>query len=329
MSHGLDATARVLVNRYQGGLPLVARPYGVMAAELETAEERVIGLLRHLLESGVASRFGPSFDASRLGGALTLAALEVPQGRYPEVQEIVNAYPEVAHNYRRRHRLNMWFVVATATPEGIAGVLDDIAGRTGLEVLDLPKLREFYLGLRLVLEDDGSVNTGHFTGSSRGTDYTPDAADWRLIEALQAGMPLVAEPWAEVARTTGLTEDEVTTRLEAFLETGVVRRIGILPNHYRLGLRANGMSVWDVDDEDLDALGPRIGGFEFVSHCYQRPRHGSRWPYNLFAMVHGGDRDEVLAKTARIAAALEDDCRGHDVLFSDGILKKTGFRTAT
>jgi DNA-binding Lrp family transcriptional regulator len=110
------------------------------------------------------------------------------------------------------------------------------------------------------------------------------------------------------------------------IETGVVRRIGAVPNHYALGYRANGMSVWDVPDERVGALGRRIGALDFVSHCYHRPRHPPVWPYNLFAMVHGRTRDEVEAKVAEIAAILGDDCRTHTVLYSTRILKKTGLR---
>lgn len=112
------------------------------------------------------------------------------------------------------------------------------------------------------------------------------------------------------------------------LDSGVIRRMGAIPNHYRLGLRANGMSVWDVDDVQLETLGSAVGSLDFVSHCYQRPRQGQRWPYNLFAMVHGMDRDQVHAKTGRIAELLGPACRGHQVLFSSQILKKTGLRIA-
>lgn len=332
MSHGLDDLSRRLVNRFQGGVPLVARPYGEMGAVLGTSEGDVIARLGRLLRQGIATRFGPSFDASRLGGALTLAALEVPEHRYDDIREMVNAYPEVAHNYRRRHRLNMWFVVATSTPAALAAVLDDISRRSGLDVLHLPKLREFRLGLRLVLGADGRVTTGALSASpvvvAAPPSPVPDAADWRLIEALQAGMPLEPEPWRVIAGTTDMNEGRVLERLGALLAGGVIRRIGLLPNHYRLGLRANGMSVWDVADGEMGVRGEVVGRFDFVSHCYERPRRPPHWPYNLFAMVHGMDRAEVHTKTAAIAGALGAACRSHAVLFSDGILKKTGFRTA-
>jgi len=158
--------------------------------------------------------------------------------------------------------------------------------------------------------------------------FAIDDIDRRLIRATQAGLPLCPRPYAEVARITGLAEDDVLQRLDRMIENGVIRRIGVVPNHYRLGFRANGMSVWDVPDERVGELGGRIGALDFVSHCYHRPRHPPIWRYNLFAMVHGTTKAEVAEKVGRIAALIGPDCRAHDVLYSKRILKKTGLRLA-
>ena len=155
-----------------------------------------------------------------------------------------------------------------------------------------------------------------------------DAVDRRLLVATQGGLPLVAEPYEAVAEAVGIAPDEVQERLRAMLESGVVRRIGVAPNHYALGFKANGMSVWDVPDSEVAALGPEIGGLDYVSHCYRRPRRAG-WPYNLFAMVHGRDRDEVEAKVADLADRLAGRSRRHKVLYSTRILKKTGLRIAS
>jgi DNA-binding Lrp family transcriptional regulator len=120
----------------------------------------------------------------------------------------------------------------------------------------------------------------------------------------------------------------VVVRLQRLLEQGAARRIGAVPNHYRLGLRGNGMTVWDIEDAEVDALGERVGALDGVSHCYRRPRRLPLWPYNLFAMVHGRDRAQVLEGAARIEAVLAGHCLGHRVLFSEAILKKTGLRFA-
>ena len=150
--------------------------------------------------------------------------------------------------------------------------------------------------------------------------------DRRLVLATQGGLPLVARPYHALAEQLNVPVDQVLARLAAMLASGVIRRIGAVPNHYAIGYTANGMSVWDVPDERIDELGARIGALDFVTHCYHRPRKLPAWPYTLFAMVQGGSREEVLLKVAEIATLLGADCRAHDVLFSTKILKKTGLR---
>jgi len=150
--------------------------------------------------------------------------------------------------------------------------------------------------------------------------------DRALVRALQGGLPRVSRPYHAVAATLGVAPELVLARIEAMLESGAIRRIGVVPNHYRLGYTANGMSVWDVDDDQVDLLGAAVGALESVSHCYRRPRRPPLWRYNLFAMVHGKSRDEVEAKVAAIARMLGPAARAHEVLYSTRILKKTGLR---
>jgi len=153
-----------------------------------------------------------------------------------------------------------------------------------------------------------------------------DAVDRQIIIATQSGLPLVADPWGAVAVQLGLDPDEVVARVAAMQKCGVIRRVGAVPNHYALGYRANGMSVWNLPDELVGEMGRRIGALDFVSHCYHRPRHLPLWPYNLFAMVHGRTRENVEQKVEEISALLDGCSRGHEVLYSKRILKKTGLR---
>ena len=153
-----------------------------------------------------------------------------------------------------------------------------------------------------------------------------DAFDRALIAATQGGLPLVARPYEAVGAMLGASGEQVRARLTQMLEHGLIRRIGAVPNHYRLGYTANGMSVWDVADEHVDRLGELLGSQPAVSHCYRRPRKAGVWRYNLFAMLHGHTRDEVLAQAEQVAELLGPACRAHDVLFSSAILKKTGLR---
>lgn len=154
-----------------------------------------------------------------------------------------------------------------------------------------------------------------------------DDIDLKIMRATQAGLPLTSRPYHTVAEQLGLPAEEVIERMRRMQELGVIRRIGAVPNHYRLGYRFNGMTVWNVPDEKIDELGQKIGRLDFVSHCYHRPRHLPLWPYNLFAMVHGKTQQDVDGQIGRIADILGEDNLGSDVLYSTRILKKTGFRS--
>ena len=150
--------------------------------------------------------------------------------------------------------------------------------------------------------------------------------DRALIAATQGGLPLVARPYEAVGAMLGVSGEQVRQRLSSMLESGLIRRIGAVPNHYRLGYTANGMSVWDVADAQVDALARQVAQLPGVSHCYLRPRSLPVWPYNLFAMLHGRSRDEVAEQAAQLAQQLGPHCRQHDILYSSAVLKKTGLR---
>lgn len=295
---------------------------------LGTKEAILISIVHGLLADGILTRFGPLFDAERLGGCFTLGALSVPEVDFERVAAIVNAQPQVAHNYRRDHKLNMWFVLAAPGEEVLRATIDQIQDLTGLPLYDFPKQREFHLGFWLIVGDDGHVGLRRVERQRAPGTGRMDATDRAIVAATQAGLPLVPEPYTIVAEELGCDAETVMERLGNMLESGAVRRIGAVPNHYRLGLRGNGMTVWDIPDGLAGAIGERIGALEFVSHCYLRPRCPPLWPYNLFAMVHGRDRSEVQAKVEILADLVGADCRQHLVLHSTAVLKKTGLRLA-
>jgi DNA-binding Lrp family transcriptional regulator len=145
----IDATDRKILNRMQDDLPLVSHPYAAVAAELGLTEAELLSRLTALKDARVITRFGPFFDAAAMGGAFCLCAMAVPPEQFEDVLTKVNAHPEVAHNYERTHRLNMWFVLATETPEGIGDCADAIERETGVPVLRFPKLQEFFIGFRV------------------------------------------------------------------------------------------------------------------------------------------------------------------------------------
>lgn len=147
--NALDATDRAILNALQEGFPLSHRPFAEAGRALGLGEDELIARIRNLREEGAITRFGPFFDAEAMGGAFCLCAMAVPAERFDAVVTLVNAHPEVAHNYERAHRLNMWFVLATDRPDGIERVARAIEDETGLTVLRFPKLKEFFIGFRV------------------------------------------------------------------------------------------------------------------------------------------------------------------------------------
>ncbi|MBI2314004.1 MAG: Lrp/AsnC family transcriptional regulator [Betaproteobacteria bacterium] len=145
----MDDLDRAIVNRLQGSFPVSGRPFAEAAMQLGTDEDELISRIRRLLDSGVLTRFGPLYNADRMGGAFSLAAMSVGPADFERVAATVNALPEVAHNYEREHALNMWFVLATDTPEGIERAIARIEAETGYPVFNMPKLREYFVELKL------------------------------------------------------------------------------------------------------------------------------------------------------------------------------------
>ncbi|MEQ1528145.1 MAG: AsnC family transcriptional regulator [Methylococcales bacterium] len=145
----MDDIDKLIINSLQEGFPTCAAPYQQVAATLDLTEAELIARLQTLLTNGTLTRFGPLYNAELMGGALTLAAVTVPEQRFNEVTDIINAFPEVAHNYARNHELNMWFVLATETPEQIQQTITAIEQQTGLTVYNMPKQKEYFVNLKL------------------------------------------------------------------------------------------------------------------------------------------------------------------------------------
>jgi DNA-binding Lrp family transcriptional regulator len=336
----LGRTDRAICNAFQGGFPVVERPFEPAAAALRdrgvdvTAAE-LLDRVRTMDEEGVLSRFGALVDAQAIGGTATLVAMHAPEDRFDTVAEQVNAHREVAHNYEREHpHLNMWFVVSVADEERVEAVLAEIEAETGQQTYNLPKEREFRVEAKFLLNGpvaDGDVDLSALGPAVEPTDATTlTPAERDLVVEIQGGLPVTATPYGDVARATGRDVEWVVRTIKRFEREGKIRRVGVIPNHYALGYTENGMTVWDVPDDLVEEVGPAIASLDFVTHCYQRPRHEGVWPYNFFAMTHGRSEaesdervEEVRARMAEFWDVTDDDW---DTLFSTRILKKTGIR---
>jgi DNA-binding Lrp family transcriptional regulator len=338
----LDDVDRAILNAYQGGFPVVADPYEPAAEAfgehgVDVTADELHERLAAMDEAGVLTRFGALIDAEAIGGTATLVAMHAPEERFDEVAEQVNAHAEVAHNYEREHpHLNMWFVVSVADETRVAEVLAAIEDETGQETYNLPKQREFHVGAKFPVEgpledsDDG-IDLSHLGPDVDPTDrdtLTPRELD--LVVEIQGGLPTTRTPYEDVADALGEDVEWVLETIKRFDAEGKVRRVGAVPNHYSLGYSENGMTVWNVPDEVVDEVGEEIAAFDFVTHCYRRPRHEGVWPYNFFAMTHGRSEAESEARVEQVRETMAEHWdvtdEDWDTLFSTGILKKTGIR---
>ncbi|MFB6250200.1 MAG: Lrp/AsnC family transcriptional regulator [Halobellus sp.] len=331
---------RVAINAFQGGFPVLERPFEPAAAALrergiEVTASELLACVRELDEEGTLSRFGALVNAEEIGGSATLVAMHAPEERFDEVAETVNAHREVAHNYEREHpHLNMWFVVSVADEDRVEAVLEEIEAETGQPTYNLPKQQEFRVEAKFLV--DGPISEGDVDLSGLGPDVTPtDAqtlspAERDLVVEIQGGLPISPTPYADVAAAIDQPTSWVVETIKRFEREGKIRRVGVVPNHYALGYTENGMTVWNVPDERVDEVGPAVASLPFVTHCYQRPRHGGVWPYNFFAMTHGRSEAESERRIEQVRERMaeywdvgDDDW---DSLFSTQILKKTGIR---
>ncbi len=329
----LSVRERDMLNRWQRGFPFVPRPFARVARDAGMSEEEVIATVSRLQEAGVICRVG-AVVRPNTAGASTLAAVSAPEDRLEEVARTISDQPEVTHNYEREHELNLWFVVTAADRAGVDAALARIRAETGLEVLDLPMVRAFHIDLAFAIAGGGSPGDGNggmpaSPGAGDGVP-APSPFDRELLAAIEDGLPVVHEPYAEVARWLNVGEDVVISRLSALHGSGVITRFGFVIHHRELGYCANAMVVWDFDDRVLERAAGRIAAAEYVTLCYQRPRRPPRWRYNLFCMIHGTSRETVRRQidelAERVGRELGLDEVPHAVLFSRRRFKQCGAR---
>jgi DNA-binding Lrp family transcriptional regulator len=326
-------TARLL-NDFQRNFPLDPKPFARIARRLDTTTETVLVTLKALQAWGAVSRVGPVFRPNTVG-ASTLAAMAVPVAQLEAIAALISAFPQVNHNYEREHRFNLWFVVTAESQPALHETLARIQKSTGHRVLSLPLLRDYHidLGFRMQLDEhsgpvpaNGDGPTAQPAETLRGDSNSGRKGAEDFIEVVQGGLPLVDRPYREIGVRLGWSERKVIDTLQSMIDAGIIKRLGVVVRHHELGYRANAMVVWDVPEDRVDALGQQLGRQDCVTLCYQRPRCPPDWPYNLFCMVHGRDRDDVLACIGRMVNGLGLEALDHSVLFSVRRFKQRGAR---
>ena len=308
-----------LLNHWQRDFPLSHRPFAQVGQAEGAAETEVIGVFTDGMQRGAISRIGGVW-APGVGGAALLCAMAVPPERLESVAGLVSAHAGVNHNYEREHALNLWFVITGTGAEPLDEALAAIERETALPVTRLKMVRPYRIDLGFDLHRPA-------VGGSAIRQRPPrvNAADHDLAALVEAGLPLVPEPFAAWADQLGVPTEEVLARIQSWLNAGTLRRFGLVVRHHEVGFSSNAMTVFDIPDDQVDAYGERLATQPGITLCYRRER-APDWRYNLYCMVHGRSRDETLAllHAAVAGAGLQDEPR--QILFSRRRFKQTGAR---
>lgn len=317
--------ALVLADQWQRDFPLQPDPFAAVAARAGLSQQEAIELLQSLCDQGVLARIGATVRPNT-AGASTLAAMAVPENRLHEVAMLVSEHLGVNHNYEREHDINLWFVVTADNRAQVNWVLNDIAGRSGLEVLDLPLQRSYHIDLGFRITGD---RTNKNMDASSGNSWPVDDLDRQLLRALEDGLRLVMRPYYELASRIGWCESDVLARIQSLIERGIVTRFGCILRHRKLGYLANAMAVWDVPDDQVDDIAKVLARRDEVTLCYRRTRRLPTWPYNLFAMIHGQQRGVVTRQIAQTAKATGLQQFASATLFSRSCFKQSAARLSS
>ncbi|KGJ95494.1 siroheme decarboxylase subunit beta [Colwellia psychrerythraea] len=331
-----------IINNSQKGFPLTSKPYKTIAEQLAqvnivASEQEVFDAIDDLNKQEVLSRVGPVFDHKK-AGASTLAALAVPEKDLDKVAGIVNQFDQVNHNYGREHSYNLWFVVTASDMVALKSTIVNIELLTGLPVLVLPMEASYHIDLAFSINVTGVESPFHsqenkqLKQSSKISGSNDDVINLNNYEkaalrgAIEKGLPTALSPYQVIAKQLALTEQQVMMQIANWQEDGLIRRFGLVIKHRKLGYDANAMVVWNIPNDDMDKVAQKLAKCAPVSLCYQRPRRLPDWPYNLFCMIHGTDRNLVLQQIRQITEQLGLESIEKDVLFSFKAYKQHGAR---
>jgi len=316
-----DELRRCLLNDWQRGFPLAGSPFARIAAALQCTEATVLECYQQLRADGSVSRIGGVFAAGA-GGAGLLAAVAVPPARLDAVAALVSAQPGVNHNYEREHRWNLWFVLNGSSAAAVQRTMDALEAVVQLPTLRLPMRRAYRIDLGFDL--DAAVARSPIDTPAEASRPIA-AADWPLAALVEQGLPLVRRPYDLWALQLGCDGDHVVETLARWQREGTLKRFGVIVRHHELGFAANAMTVFDVPDDAVDAHGAALARDAAVTLAYRRER-AAAWPYNLYCMVHGRDRDAVRATLAGVIDRAGLAARPRETLFSRRRFKQEGAR---
>lgn len=304
-----DELDKEILDIVQKEIPLVARPFKVMAETLGTTEEILLERLSSMKGNEIR-QMSAIFDTKALGYTSSLVAARIAPDKLDEMARIFNEHPGITHNYKRNHDFNLWFTIAVPPNsrfglEKSVEILGELAQVESIRML--PTLKLYKIGVQLDVKKESDANAKvapNYTEEMRQEAMKRGLTDTdiKVIRELQKDLEIVSRPFDQWAANIGITTEELLQHAQDFVERGQMRRFSAVLNHRKAGFRANGMGVWHVSPEQADEIGMKMGSFRAVSHCYLRPIYPD-WKYNIFTMVHGRDMEECES----ILQAIEDE----------------------
>lgn len=323
----LDDVDKRLLESLQKAIPVTRYPWTLIGMPLRIPGREVLRRITRLKETGVIRQISPIFDSAALGYTSVLAAAKVPASRVDQAASVVSAHPGVSHNYRRDAEFNLWFTLAVPPGEKLEDHLNRLAGEAGLNVVHpMPALRTFHIGVMLHMTGgEDSIRPDGGTAPAR-QPVTLTERDKQIIRVTQEDLPLVVRPFERMCHELAMPFADLCGWFARMTEAGALRRIAAILRHRQTGFVANGMGVWRIDEDKIEAAGRAAARFSAVSHCYQRPSYRD-WPYNLYTMIHARTQDECEAVVDRIARELKPlGLRDRRVIYSTREYKKQRVR---
>jgi DNA-binding Lrp family transcriptional regulator len=273
--------------KIQKNFPLVAKPFEVLANELNITENEVIQVLQDAKDNNIIRQTSAIFDTKKLGYQSSLVAFEIDDDKIDDAVKILNSHPGISHNYERNHSFNIWFTMAVAPDSnlGLEQTIKILAQLTKAnDYIILPTLKLFKIAVKLDTTNKEEKKEKVKKRVFKELELTP--YHYEIIKLLQEDIEFKSEPFKFIIEKLNISYEELFTIMSDFIESGVMRRFASILNHRRAGFNANAMVVWDIDEKNAIEIGEEAASFSAVSHCYLRPKY-ENWKYNLFTMIHG------------------------------------------
>ncbi|ADV68912.1 Lrp/AsnC family transcriptional regulator [Deinococcus maricopensis] len=322
----LDQTTprELLLNRVQKDIPIVARPYQVLAQDVGLTEAEALDILRETKAAGVLRQVSAIFDTRTLGYKSSLVAAVYDEDHLDAGAEIVNEHPGVSHNYKRNHDFNLWYTIAVPSESDLEAHVQKLHELSGARLTRLmPTLHLFKIGVEFDMTGKEAWNAKsapQYTNENRNIGYQVTDTDRQFVLEFQKDLPLTEEPYAEACAALGMTIDELAAHADQMKAAGALRRVSAVFKHQKAGFTFNAMGVWAVPEADVAETGRKMAEFKAVSHCYLRPTY-PEWPYTIFTMVHGRSKEEAFGKIQAIADEVAPGV-DHAILYSTKEYKK-------